>query len=222
MAGGVAPAFSTAPLCRNKVLRLSGDLSEPGEMNWQMILCLVTTWVVVYFCIWKGVKSTGKVTLGGRGILRWGDWCVGVGPWHCWLLPSCAAAHGGERPPVPHLSGRCHQLLGTSPGPGPSGTPVAHDREPQSRESHWYLCTPLQIVYFTALFPYVVLILLLVHGVTLPGALGGIVYYLKPDWSKLAEAQVRVSARGGGGWVLGTPLAPSPPPNALPRTPGLD
>lgn len=48
-----------------------------------------------------------------------------------------------------------------------------------------------QVVYFTALFPYVVLILLLVHGVTLPGALGGIVYYLKPDWSKLAEAQVR-------------------------------
>nr|XP_025958494.1 sodium- and chloride-dependent creatine transporter 1 [Dromaius novaehollandiae] len=94
----------------NKVLRLSGDLSEPGEMNWQMILCLVTTWVVVYFCIWKGVKSTGK------------------------------------------------------------------------------------IVYFTALFPYVVLILLLVHGVTLPGALGGIVYYLKPDWSKLAEAQVWIDA----------------------------
>ncbi|NXT21877.1 SC6A8 protein, partial [Syrrhaptes paradoxus] len=94
----------------NKVLRLSGDLSEPGEMNWQMILCLVTTWVVVYFSIWKGVKSTGK------------------------------------------------------------------------------------IVYFTALFPYVVLILLLVHGVTLPGALGGIVYYLKPDWSKLAEAQVWIDA----------------------------
>ncbi|NXA20777.1 SC6A8 protein, partial [Ibidorhyncha struthersii] len=45
----------------NKVLRLSGDLSEPGEMNWQMILCLVTTWVIVYFCIWKGVKSTGKI-----------------------------------------------------------------------------------------------------------------------------------------------------------------
>lgn len=65
-AGGVALALSTALLCRNKVLRLSGDLSEPGEMNWQMILCLVTTWVVVYFCIWKGVKSTGKVMLAGR------------------------------------------------------------------------------------------------------------------------------------------------------------
>lgn len=48
-----------------------------------------------------------------------------------------------------------------------------------------------QVVYFTALFPYVVLIVLLAHGVTLPGALDGIVFYLKPNWSKLAEAQVR-------------------------------
>lgn len=61
--------LSATPPCRNKVLRLSGDLSEPGEMNWQMILCLVTTWIIVYFCIWKGVKSTGKVT--------WSHICTG-------------------------------------------------------------------------------------------------------------------------------------------------
>lgn len=74
---GVVPALSMAPLCRNKVLRLSGDLSEPGEMNWQMILCLVTTWVIVYFCIWKGVKSTGKVMVGGD--TGWDRWRVGMG-----------------------------------------------------------------------------------------------------------------------------------------------
>lgn len=58
-----------------------------------------------------------------------------------------------------------------------------------------------------------VLILLLVHGVTLPGALGGIIYYLKPDWSKLVEAQVRAVVRAPGSWVLDTPLAPPSPPD---------
>ncbi|XP_054902074.1 sodium- and chloride-dependent creatine transporter 1 [Poeciliopsis prolifica] len=93
-----------------KVLRLSGGLHEPGVISYEMVLCLVATWVIVYFCIWKGVKSTGKV------------------------------------------------------------------------------------VYFTALFPYLVLVVLLAHGVSLPGALDGIIYYLKPDWSKLAEAQVWIDA----------------------------
>uniref|UniRef100_A0A096LXI7 Transporter n=1 Tax=Poecilia formosa TaxID=48698 RepID=A0A096LXI7_POEFO len=93
-----------------KVLRLSGGLHEPGVICYEMVLCLIATWVIVYFCIWKGVKSTGKV------------------------------------------------------------------------------------VYFTALFPYLVLVVLLAHGVTLPGALDGIVYYLKPDWSKLGEAQVWIDA----------------------------
>ncbi|XP_013872849.1 sodium- and chloride-dependent creatine transporter 1 [Austrofundulus limnaeus] len=93
-----------------KVLRLSGGLHEPGVISYEMVLCLIVTWVIVYFCMWKGVKSTGKV------------------------------------------------------------------------------------VYFTALFPYLVLVVLLAHGVTLPGALDGIVYYLKPDWSKLGEAQVWIDA----------------------------
>ncbi|XP_029011715.1 sodium- and chloride-dependent creatine transporter 1 isoform X2 [Betta splendens] len=94
----------------HKVLRLSGGLHEPGNISYELVLCLIVTWVIVYFCMWKGVKSTGKV------------------------------------------------------------------------------------VYFTALFPYLVLVILLAHGVTLPGALDGIVYYLKPDWSKLGEAQVWIDA----------------------------
>ncbi len=53
-----------------------------------------------------------------------------------------------------------------------------------------YMC--VQVVYFTAVFPYLVLVVMFVHGVSLPGALNGIIYYLKPNWSKLSEAQVRV------------------------------
>uniref|UniRef100_A0A8C6LJ62 Transporter n=1 Tax=Nothobranchius furzeri TaxID=105023 RepID=A0A8C6LJ62_NOTFU len=94
----------------NKVLNISSGLDEPGRMNWELMLCLVAVWVLVYFCVWKGVKSTGK------------------------------------------------------------------------------------IVYFTATFPYVVLIILLVRGVTLPGAYDGIMFYIKPDWSKLEEAQVWIDA----------------------------
>ncbi|KAJ8395072.1 hypothetical protein AAFF_G00035280 [Aldrovandia affinis] len=94
----------------NKVLNISEGLDHPGTINWQLLLCLTATWIMVYFCVWKGVKSTGK------------------------------------------------------------------------------------IVYFTATFPYVVLIILLVRGVTLPGAYDGIMYYIKPDWSKLGEAQVWIDA----------------------------
>lgn len=49
----------------------------------------------------------------------------------------------------------------------------------------------LQAVYFTAFFPYVVLLILLIRGLTLPGAMNGIVYYLTPQWDKLGRAQVR-------------------------------
>ncbi|XP_067578295.1 sodium- and chloride-dependent creatine transporter 1-like [Pseudorca crassidens] len=57
------------------------------------------------------------------------------------------------------------------------------------------LSTPApQVVYFTATFPYVVLVVLLVRGVLLPGAVDGIIYYLKPDWSKLASPQVWIDA----------------------------
>ena len=45
----------------------------------------------------------------------------------------------------------------------------------------------LQVVYFTATFPYVILIALLVRGVTLPGATDGLLFLIKPDWYKLLE-----------------------------------
>ncbi len=49
-------------LCRNKVLNISSGLEEAGQFHWELILCLMAVWVLVYFCVWKGVKSTGKVT----------------------------------------------------------------------------------------------------------------------------------------------------------------
>ena len=40
------------------------------------------------------------------------------------------------------------------------------------------------------MFPYVLLFILLIRGVTLPGAKDGIVYYLKPDFTRLTESTV--------------------------------
>ncbi|XP_070703483.1 sodium- and chloride-dependent betaine transporter-like [Pempheris klunzingeri] len=92
------------------LLSMSGGIEEVGAVKWELLLCLLACWVTCYFCIWKGVRSTGKV------------------------------------------------------------------------------------VYFTAVFPYVTLAILLVRGLTLPGAWQGVVYYLYPDPSRLADLQVWMEA----------------------------
>ncbi|XP_012944276.1 sodium- and chloride-dependent glycine transporter 1 [Aplysia californica] len=47
-----------------------------------------------------------------------------------------------------------------------------------------------KVVYFTAIFPYVMLTVLLVRGATLDGAMNGVIYYLKPDLDRLADPRV--------------------------------
>ncbi|XP_041367483.1 sodium- and chloride-dependent glycine transporter 1-like [Gigantopelta aegis] len=47
-----------------------------------------------------------------------------------------------------------------------------------------------KVVYFTAIFPYFMLTILLIRGLTLDGAVDGIIYYLKPNFSRLGDPRV--------------------------------
>ncbi|XP_075598862.1 sodium-dependent proline transporter-like isoform X2 [Balearica regulorum gibbericeps] len=48
----------------------------------------------------------------------------------------------------------------------------------------------LEGVYFTATFPYLIILILIIRGATLDGSLDGIRFYLSSDWSRLQSAQV--------------------------------
>ncbi|XP_053962144.1 sodium-dependent nutrient amino acid transporter 1-like isoform X2 [Anastrepha ludens] len=48
--------------------------------------------------------------------------------------------------------------------------------------------------YFLALFPYVIMAVLLVRAVTLPGSADGIIYFIKPDWGKILDPKVWYAA----------------------------
>ncbi|KFP98070.1 Sodium-dependent serotonin transporter, partial [Leptosomus discolor] len=93
-----------------KVLEIqkSRGLYDVGGIRWQLLLCLFLIFTIVYFSLWKGVKTSGKV------------------------------------------------------------------------------------VWVTATLPYIVLLVLLVRGATLPGAWRGVVFYLRPDWGKLLSTAVSV------------------------------
>ncbi|XP_054640148.1 solute carrier family 6 member 11a isoform X1 [Dunckerocampus dactyliophorus] len=101
---------SVVEFWRRRVLNISSGIETLGNIQWELSLCLLLAWIICYFCVWKGVRSTGKAT------------------------------------------------------------------------------------YFTATFPFAMLVVLFVRGMTLPGALHGIKYYLYPNPTRLADPQVWMDA----------------------------
>ncbi|XP_074653770.1 sodium- and chloride-dependent glycine transporter 1-like [Tubulanus polymorphus] len=88
------------------VLNKSAGIGDLGNLRWQLVLCLFAAWVIVFLCVIKGFKSSGKV------------------------------------------------------------------------------------VYVTATLPYIFLTIILIRGLTLPGSLEGILFFISPDWDKMLSFQV--------------------------------
>jgi len=99
---------SSGQYLSKSVLQESSSIepSEFGTPLWKLTLSLLAAWIIIFLCLMKGIKSSGKV------------------------------------------------------------------------------------VYVTATFPYLVLIVLLIRAVTLDGANLGIQFYLIPEWSKLSDIKV--------------------------------
>ncbi|KAF0303870.1 Sodium-dependent neutral amino acid transporter B(0)AT3 [Amphibalanus amphitrite] len=56
-----AQSSETAFFWYRHTLDVSPSIEEPEGIKWWMALCLLLSWIVVYGCIRKGIKSSGKV-----------------------------------------------------------------------------------------------------------------------------------------------------------------
>lgn len=46
---------------RNRVLGISTGIDDIGTIRWELAGTLFMAWVICYFCIFKGIKTSGKV-----------------------------------------------------------------------------------------------------------------------------------------------------------------
>ena len=48
--------------CRRGVLNKSVGIEDIGTIQWDLFLCLLVSWIILYFCVWRGLGWTSKVT----------------------------------------------------------------------------------------------------------------------------------------------------------------
>ncbi|KAG9510199.1 Sodium- and chloride-dependent GABA transporter 2, partial [Fragariocoptes setiger] len=51
---------STVEFWENRILQITPGIDKVGGLQWELAACLFVVWVGCFFCIWKGIKSTGK------------------------------------------------------------------------------------------------------------------------------------------------------------------
>jgi hypothetical protein len=55
---------------RFEVLDISTGLDDgTDEFKWQLVLCLLFSWIIIFLCLIKGIKSSGKVMYATPGSL---------------------------------------------------------------------------------------------------------------------------------------------------------
>lgn len=50
-------------VCRNFVLQKSPTMENSGTVVWQLAVSLLVAWIIVFFCVFRGIKSSGKVKI---------------------------------------------------------------------------------------------------------------------------------------------------------------
>lgn len=53
--------FNDFILSRRRALQISKGIDDVGGIRWEFAGTLLVVWTMCYFCIWKGVRWTGKV-----------------------------------------------------------------------------------------------------------------------------------------------------------------
>ncbi|VDN98957.1 unnamed protein product [Rodentolepis nana] len=52
---------STMEFWNHRVLETSPDISDFGGINWHLCACMAAAWVLTFLCLYKGIKTSGKV-----------------------------------------------------------------------------------------------------------------------------------------------------------------
>ncbi|CAH8681896.1 unnamed protein product [Schistosoma haematobium] len=52
---------ATTEYWERRVLKISDGIHDIGTVQWDLALCLLLTWVIIYLCIWKGIKTSAKI-----------------------------------------------------------------------------------------------------------------------------------------------------------------
>lgn len=58
---GLGIEFLLQEFWERRALMISPGIEEIGNVRWELAGTLLLVWILCYFCIWKGVRWTGKV-----------------------------------------------------------------------------------------------------------------------------------------------------------------